>query len=171
MTFLGARGTWFCRWRPPAGCVQLRTLGFPILDAGFSFPYKTSPRSAGFCLPAPGAHQSGGDWLIISSSLLPRSLSCLVNSENGTCSQSKTFQMSPKSLKCALSEFFKAAFWLNGSLGSGSLYIHRSHWHLPPGSLFFKVSISSFGLAFELGLISHMNQEDMLEKKFVFLKG
>ena len=58
------------------------------------------------------------------------------NSENGTCSQSKTFQMSPKSLKCATSEFFKAAFWLNGSLGSGSLYIHRSHWHLPPGSLF-----------------------------------
>lgn len=36
---------------------------------------------------------------------------------------------------------------------------------------FFKVTISSFGLAFELGLISHMNQEDMLETKFVFLKG
>lgn len=113
------------------------------------------------------AHQSGEDCMMISISLLPRFLSCLVKSENGTCSQSKTFQRSPKSLKCAMSEFFKAAFDLM-SLGSSSLYNHSSHWHLPLESL-SKIS-SSFGLAFELSLISRVDLENVSKKTLFFQK-
>lgn len=59
-------------------------------------------------------HQAEEKVQIILISLLPGFLSCLVASESGTCSGSKTFQMSQKPLKCDMSEFLKAAFHLMG---------------------------------------------------------
>lgn len=125
------RGTWFCRWWPPAQNPGVSNPGcwlfFPLKDFSvLNWLLPSSPRST-------SKRRRLTDHLEFPSAQISL---LFINSENGTCSQSKTFQMSLKSLKCAMSEFFKAAFWLNGSLGSGSLYIHRSHWHLPPGSLF-----------------------------------
>lgn len=108
-----ARGCWFCSPEPLGRCFQLRSLGVHIL-LGWLFPLLRLLRGW-LILPFQPlwAHQSRGDRLIIS---IPRFLSRLVKSEDGTCSHSKTFQMSQKSLKCATSEFFKAALDLMGLL-------------------------------------------------------
>lgn len=167
-------GIYRCRRNP---IQQLRTSNeeFPARNLGFPNPtrlaFSSLRRLVLYDRLRPASHceciRAEKAWITLIS-LLPGLLSCSVKSENGTCSQSKTFQMSQEPLKCKRSEFFKGTFDLMGLLDP-ILYKHRPRWHLPPKSL-FKISSSSFGLAFELGLISHVDQETLSEKKTLFFQ-